>query len=573
MPEDVNPSIHLARLRGRLDRTAARMLDYAERNNITDLRQLRDTPLPWFEVRSAAAASGAPRDQSEATVFIYDEIGGSFGVQASELSQQIEALDVARINVRINSPGGSVFDALAIHSSLLHHPAHVVTYVDGIAASAASVIAMAGDEVVMMPGSEMMIHDASNMIDGNKKEHEGAALFLDRQSDNIAGIYADRAGGTVEEWRALMLAETWLFAREAVSVRLATSLYPYGAHPAVTGEPELEARMSRAHDLGRWAYRHHGRRNAPEPAITRRGAEPRVRTNPREESPTTAGRKLAADRTAAANMRAQRMGEMRQHAGRQLRLQEHAPSGVNRPGVEFTTEHMTAKMERRDGKEFVFFDGYATMYDRPYEMWDMYGPYNEVVVSGAADETLGANPDTAYLVNHRGLTMARTTNGSLLLATDSMGMPVQAWMNPVRPDVQLLKTAVEDGDITEMSFAFIITRGEWSADFLTFYIEAFDINRGDVSAVNYGANPYTSVSARTREIMQELEHLPGPAAREAVRRLSMRLGEQVPAAPVGVAVPESVTWQPVANDDVRQTETTGRSLSDVQAMLARLREE
>lgn len=582
MPE---PSIHRERLNGRVIRTAQRLIDFAQSEKITDLRELRDARLPWFEVRNAGpdasptTTNNTPR--IEATVFIYDEIGGSLGVQASELVQQIHALDVTQINVRINSPGGNVFDALAIHAALLHHPAHVTTYVDGIAASAASVIAMAGDDVVMMPGAEMMIHDASNMLEGNAKAHEADAKFLDRQSDNIAEIYAARAGGTPGEWRDLMLAETWVYAREAVRMRLATSVwtvtpYPDASHPKEVPYDAVEARMARKHDLRHWHYRYANRADAPVPGGHQTRSAVTVRPRPErplaDDAATARAAAPHAERMSAANRRAAAFGEMSQTFGRQLQLRECAPSGTARPAVGFDTARLTAVSKRRDGKEFVFVNGYATVYDRPYEMWDMYGPYDEVVSMGAADETLASNPDTAFLVNHRGLTMARTTNGSLDLGTDTSGMEYQAWLNPTRPDVQLLRTAIDDGEITESSFAFLITRGEWSDDFLTFYIRAFDINRGDVSPVNYGANPFTSVSARTREILNELSHLPGPAAREAVRRLSERL--QIPdAAPdVDLRFPTAVDIlpEPVAADLSRQIESGGRSLAHVQAMLTLL---
>jgi HK97 family phage prohead protease len=147
-------------------------------------------------------------------------------------------------------------------------------------------------------------------------------------------------------------------------------------------------------------------------------------------------------------------------------------------------------------RESVKLVGCASTVDKKYRMFDMFGEYDEVVDQRAFDGTLSRQPDVAYLVNHGGVTMARTTNGSLILSADSKGLQTEAYLNPKRQDVQDLVTAIEDRDITEMSFAFRIDEGEWNDDFTEFRILRVNLDRGDVSAVNYGANPYTSVAAR-----------------------------------------------------------------------------
>jgi HK97 family phage prohead protease len=152
-----------------------------------------------------------------------------------------------------------------------------------------------------------------------------------------------------------------------------------------------------------------------------------------------------------------------------------------------------AQMVKRDGQDRYHIEGQATVYEQPYEMWDAFGPYKEVMSAGAGAVSLKANPDVAFLTNHRGVTMARTTNGSLQLREDAAALNVEAWLNPQRQDVKDLVVAIEDKDVTEMSFAFMIDDGTWSPDYKEYRINAYDINRGDVSAVNYGANPYTSV--------------------------------------------------------------------------------
>ena len=187
-------------------------------NDITGLK------LPWYHIKNQAETSES--DDATAEVFIYDEIGGSFGVDANEFIQDLQGIKAENIMVRINSPGGSVVDSIAIYNALVQHPANVTTRIDSMAASAASVVAMAGDSIEMMVGSQLMIHDAMSTELGNAKELRELAKWLDMQSDNIASIYAERGRDkTAQDWRALMLAETWMFANEAVELGLADSVY------------------------------------------------------------------------------------------------------------------------------------------------------------------------------------------------------------------------------------------------------------------------------------------------------------------------------------------------------------
>ena len=255
-------SIHTRRLASRIRATAARAAAKADGGTI----DLADMQLPWYVIRSADEGGADRAVPGEATVFIFDEIGGSFGVSAKDFAAELAALDVAQLNVRINSPGGSLFDGIAIYNAINHHPANVTVYVDAIAASAASVIAMAGDEIVMMPGSQMMVHDAAMHQDGNAADMAKASTFLDRQSQNVAGIYAGRTGGDAQVWRELMLAETWAFADEAVELGLADRAEPVPG-PAEQLDPELGERMSRSFDLS--GFRFAGRRAAPTPQLRR----------------------------------------------------------------------------------------------------------------------------------------------------------------------------------------------------------------------------------------------------------------------------------------------------------------
>lgn len=210
---------------------------------------------------------------------------------------------------------------------------------------------------------------------------------------------------------------------------------------------------------------------------------------------------------------------------REMRAQQRAgtiPCGNARLAAFSAQMRATLLPEGDERAGLHQLDGYASIVDRAYDMWDFVGPYEEVVAAGAFDETLSANPDVAYLVNHKGVTMARTTNGTLELEADALGLRTRAYVNPKRGDVRDLVVAIEDKNVTEMSFAFMIEDAKWSDDYEKFTITKVNIDRGDVSAVNYGANPYTSVAARSREILHDLGELPAGAAREAVARLAAR---------------------------------------------------
>ncbi|WP_097865969.1 head maturation protease, ClpP-related [Streptomyces sp. rh34] len=209
-------------------------------------------PRAWYEIRNAT-------DADEAELLIYDEIGGWFGNTPGEIVDELRAVTAPNLRVRINSPGGSVFDGIAIANAIRLHPANVTVQVDGIAASAASVIAMAGDRIVMTPQSQLMIHDASGMAYGNSADMTTMATLLDTQSDNIADAYAERAGGTREEWRERMRAESWYLAAEAVAAGLADEVLP-----SRKAAEEPEPALSNSWDLS--VFRYAGREEAPAPA-------------------------------------------------------------------------------------------------------------------------------------------------------------------------------------------------------------------------------------------------------------------------------------------------------------------
>lgn len=237
--------------------------------------EIRGMSLEWYRISNKA------EDNTDTTeVFIYDEIGGSFGVSADQFVKDLSEIDTPQIDLRINSPGGSLFDSIAIYNALVKHPAKVTTYVDAVAASGASIIAMAGDEVVMMLGSQLMIHDAIGAEIGNARDMSLMASFLDRQSNNIADIYAAHGGGTRLAWRERMLAETWMFADEAIDLGLADRTYSPPKDEEEEAEAELEdaeeidvqVLMTRKHDLTNRDYKFAGRDSAPDPVTPKYSA-------------------------------------------------------------------------------------------------------------------------------------------------------------------------------------------------------------------------------------------------------------------------------------------------------------
>ena len=155
------------------------------------------------------------KDQ-EATVYIYDEISSWWGISSEELVKELNGITAGTIHVRLNSPGGSVFDGTAIYNALKQHKANIVIHVDGLAASIASVIAMAGDEIHMGEGAYMMIHDPFSIMIGTAEDFRKEADLLDKVGGTIASIYQGKTGMTEQEIKDLMTEETWMTADEAV---------------------------------------------------------------------------------------------------------------------------------------------------------------------------------------------------------------------------------------------------------------------------------------------------------------------------------------------------------------------
>lgn len=162
----------------------------------------------------------AAAESDDAEILIYDDIGASSwgdGVTAKQFVRDLSALDAKTLTVRINSAGGDVFEGLAIHHAIRRHKATVTTEIDGLAASIASIIALAGDEVRMSDNAFFMIHDPWGMGVGNAKEMRELADLLDKVGGSLANVYAEKTGRDVTEVQDWMTAETWFNADEALA--------------------------------------------------------------------------------------------------------------------------------------------------------------------------------------------------------------------------------------------------------------------------------------------------------------------------------------------------------------------
>jgi len=181
---------------------------------------------PVAAIRNATAGTGSGGDEpTSATIDIFDVIdsyGGWWGISAGEVAQALKQVgDVDMLYVRLNSPGGEAQEGVAIANLLRATKADVRVTVYGIAASAASAVAIAGDTVSMAPGSILMIHEAWNIALGDADKMRKEAAALDAVSDSYADLYALKAGGSREEWRAVMKGEKWYPATDAVEAKLA----------------------------------------------------------------------------------------------------------------------------------------------------------------------------------------------------------------------------------------------------------------------------------------------------------------------------------------------------------------
>lgn len=177
----------------------------------------------WFNITNSASAD------VPAEVRIYDRIGKTYwedsGVDAKAFAEALQAIPVAQsINLRVNSPGGNVFDGLAIYNVLKARSGKITCYVDGVAASIASVIALAADTVIIPENGLFMIHDPSGYCEGTEEDMVKAMQMLKACKDSIVSVYVAETGQSEEVIREKMTAQTWFTGSEAVDFGFATQL-------------------------------------------------------------------------------------------------------------------------------------------------------------------------------------------------------------------------------------------------------------------------------------------------------------------------------------------------------------
>ena len=170
----------------------------------------------WYSIK----ASG----NQGAEIYIYDEIGG-WGISARAFANELKALgDIRNITLRIHSPGGDVFEGMAIYNLLDQHPAQITVKIDGLAASMASVIAMVGDEVQIPENAMIMVHKPWGIQGGNANDMRRYAELLEKIEGTLLSAYTQKTGKTADEISALLDAETWLGGQEAVDAGFADTL-------------------------------------------------------------------------------------------------------------------------------------------------------------------------------------------------------------------------------------------------------------------------------------------------------------------------------------------------------------
>lgn len=188
-----------------------------------------------FEV--VADASG------DATIYLYDVIVSDDwygGISATTFVQQLAQISAPNIHLRINSPGGDVFSARAMEAAIREHPSNIIAHVDGVAASAASFLAIACDQVVMADGAFFMIHNASALAFGNGSDLRETAALLDKVDSTLVTSYANKTGQSVDDIAAWMAAETWFTSAEAIELGFADEVAS-GSSPTNAGRWNLSA--------------------------------------------------------------------------------------------------------------------------------------------------------------------------------------------------------------------------------------------------------------------------------------------------------------------------------------------
>lgn len=212
--------------------------------------------------------------------------------------------------------------------------------------------------------------------------------------------------------------------------------------------------------------------------------------------------------------------------------QRRCASDKGSPAVARAGLQLVQVRAKSDSQE-AGFTGFATITEASYEMWDWYGPYTEIVSAEAPAIALASDPDVNFVLNHGGVPFGRTKSGTLTLTAEpvpdgehagKIGLKVDSSLDLRMPSAQDVFYALERGDLDEMSFKFSITRGQWSPDYTEYRIDEFDLNRGDVSVVNYGANPNTLAALRN-----DLD--PSKMSVENLKACAQELAARAPAKP------------------------------------------
>lgn len=167
----------------------------------------------------------AEKKGDEATLYLYDAIGEWYGVSAKDFCKTMAGIDAGTIHLRINSPGGDVFEARTIATALKQSGKTVIAHIDGLCASAATYVALAASSVEMAQGSFFMIHQAWSGIIGNSDELRDLAALLDKVDDSIIADYVSKSGKDAESIKQMMAAETWMTAQEALDFGFVDSVY------------------------------------------------------------------------------------------------------------------------------------------------------------------------------------------------------------------------------------------------------------------------------------------------------------------------------------------------------------
>lgn len=178
----------------------------------------------WYRIE-------AKDDDNNAEIIIYDVVGWPYN-DAFDLIRNLGTIKAKNISVRINSPGGDVFDGVAIFNALKEHPAHVTTKIEGLAASIASIIALAGDEVQAHKNAMYMVHDPWVLAAGNQYDLREIADILGKIGGNMLDIYYDKSNIGKRELKQMMKDETWFTAAEAKDRGLIDTILDTGAAKA-----------------------------------------------------------------------------------------------------------------------------------------------------------------------------------------------------------------------------------------------------------------------------------------------------------------------------------------------------